>query len=341
MSEFAQVLLVGTDFPPQVCGIGDFSALLAQRVTDAGTMVEIRRERFSTLRASLACLRHVSRRHIRLIHFHYPNIGWKGKLAPFLLPLYFPGRSVMVTVHEFKRSSRIGRFLGVTWSLFCSRIVFTNREDMKLYLQRFPWARRKTVRIAISSNIAAREPDYGAQQRLILYFGLVYPGKGLEDFLELARLAGKAELGYRFRVVGGVPESAAGYAAELRAGAPGGVTWAADLPASEVSAELIAARYVYLPYETGASERNGSLLAALAHGAPVMTTPGDDPYPGFADAMFLVSGPRDALDTVSRCDANEASRVEKGRSGRRFFQDNFSWETVSSEYVRLYTELLG
>ena len=57
-----------------------------------------------------------------------------------------------------------------------------------------------------------------------------------------------------------------------RLGIEGRVSWTGRIPARDVSALLVGSRLVFLPYDSGVSDRRGTLMAALAHGKAVVTT---------------------------------------------------------------------
>jgi glycosyltransferase involved in cell wall biosynthesis len=142
--------------------------------------------------------------------------------------------------------------------------------------------------IPIGSNIAVDPPagyDRNAwrahlgimpEETLVAFFGLISPTKGLDVLLDaLQRLPER----FRLLIVGGEAPAALdrGYAAALRVRIAepawrGRVIITGQCPEQEVSAHLLAADLAALPFGDGASFRRGSLLAALAHGLPVVTT---------------------------------------------------------------------
>ena len=145
-----------------------------------------------------------------------------------------------------------------------------------------------SVLIPIGSNIPVAPPErydraawrtrlgVAADEALIAHFGLISRSKGLDVLLDaLAQLPGR----FRLLVIGGeatAPEDRA-FAAQLRgridrADLHGRVIVTGHCGAAEVSAGLLAADLAALPFADGASFRRGSLLAALAHGVPTVTT---------------------------------------------------------------------
>jgi glycosyltransferase involved in cell wall biosynthesis len=120
--------------------------------------------------------------------------------------------------------------------------------------------------------------------KVMCYFGFIHPVKGLETLLramrEVIECAGHP---VHLAIVGGVQnlslreDEAEEYRRNLinlrdELGLTDVVTFTGYIDARRVSALLQAADLAVLPFNHGASLKSGSLLAALAHGLPVITT---------------------------------------------------------------------
>lgn len=243
--------------------------------------------------------------------------------------------------------------------------VVTNVED----LARLSAARvRRAELIPIGSNIAVAPPSgydrdawrarlgVGAGETLVAYFGLISRTKGLETLLDALELL-PAQV--RLLIVGGEAQApqdrAHGEAVRRRiAGGPlrERVQITGHCAPDEVSAHLLAADMAALPFTDGASFRRGSLLAALAHGVPVITTAA--PRPAAAEAPLpsprLADGesallvpprdPRALAAAIERLTGDRALRERLGEGGRRLAAQ-FSWETIAAQHIALYRDLLA
>jgi glycosyltransferase involved in cell wall biosynthesis len=233
--------------------------------------------------------------------------------------------------------------------------------------------------IPIGSNIPVTPPpgyDRSAwrarlgvapDQALIAYFGLISRGKGLHVLLDsLARLPAS----FRLIVVGGEatqPQDRA-YTAEVQRqieelGLRERVSITGHCAADEVSAHLMAADVAALPFADGATFRRGSLLAALAHGVPTITTT-DDRRPTTdtevneprvsgqwsvvggrledGENVILVSpgDPAGLAGAIERLAGDAELRARIGAVGRALAAQ-FSWETIAERHEALYQQLLA
>jgi glycosyltransferase involved in cell wall biosynthesis len=178
---------------------------------------------------------------------------------------------------------------------------------------------------------------------LVAYFGLLSSSKGADLLVEaLASLTRP----WRLLLIGGsatAPQDVA-HAEAVRAriaalGHVHHVIATGHVSPAEVSAHLLAADMVALPYRDGASFRRGSLLAALAHGRPVVTTapasPDDESL--LSSAARLVPPDAAALaQALLRLADDSAERARLGAAGQALAA-RFSWESIAGQHERLYT----
>ena len=149
--------------------------------------------------------------------------------------------------------------------------------------------------IPIGSNIPVAPPlgynrersrkrlEVEPSEMLVAYFGLLSRSKGIDLLLDaLATLSKDGRRHWKLLLIGGeatAPHDQV-YAAEIveqiaRLKLGNRIIRTGQVDEVTVSAHLLAADIVALPFRDGASFRRGSLLAALAHGCAVVTTEND------------------------------------------------------------------
>jgi glycosyltransferase involved in cell wall biosynthesis len=188
---------------------------------------------------------------------------------------------------------------------------------------------------------------------LLSYFGFMNDSKGVEQLL--AALEALLARGHdaRLLIVGGEAGSTdpSNVAFSRRidamiagAGLAGRIVRSGFLPPSEVSAWLLASDVCVLPFKDGASLRRSSMLAAMAHALPVVTTLADRPDPLLRSWENVVLVPRDdpsaMADAVARLREDDALS-RRISAGARALAGRFEWGRVAGEHVRLYRDLVG
>jgi glycosyltransferase involved in cell wall biosynthesis len=192
---------------------------------------------------------------------------------------------------------------------------------------------------------------------LVVFFGFLHPVKGLEYLVRAFKEVQEAQRDARLVLAGGWESLAlpghegAAYRdrlVQLRAelGLGEAVTITGYLPDGEISGLLFAADVVALPFTYGLSFKSGSLLAALAHGAPVLGTgaPGEGEAEGEGDQSEFVMRvpPRDVAglaEALLDLLADSARRQRLAEAGQRAGQP-FSWSAIAEAHLEVYASVL-
>ena len=204
--------------------------------------------------------------------------------------------------------------------------------------RRFPDKAADVTVVPIGSNIPAVERTRGGPVT-ILFFGQLKPDRGMEDFIAFARYAAARRPAWRFRIVGAPVAWAPGFLDALqREAAPLNVEWHLDRDDRSVAELLGSATVAYLPYPDGASERRGSLIAALGAGIPVVTTRGEFLSPALADAVLCADGPEGAFEEI---DALLQDRDREDQLSRRglAYAARFDWGDIARTHAEHYGRL--
>ena len=285
-------------------------------------------------------------------------------LAPWRLKGLVP---TVVTFHDlrvpylFPKAGRLRRMAVEFMARQAAGVIVTNRQDYR-ELQRLGIGDGRLEEIPIGSNIGVHEvaPEEVLVARrqlgvrpvdcLLGYFGFLNESKGADTLVRaLARLDGNFQLVF----VGGrtgASDSANNQAFLERLdslikelGLEARVHWTGFLSDEEVSLHLNAADLMVLPYRDGISLRRGTLMAALAHGRPVLSTEPAGPTPPLAhgDNVWLV--PRDdevaLAEAIRHLGARPDLRERLGR-GAAAIAPHFTWERIAAQSAAFYRQLM-
>ena len=330
--------MVTGSLPPEACGVGDYTRKLADALEDQGLEVELLRLRPSRVANLATFRRRIDRLRAQLVHIQYPTVGYGASLLPHALALALRG-PVVTTLHEYSQAHVLRRASLWAFARASDALVFTDWYERRLFLRRFPGVDRTSVVIPVGSSIPSGSATASESHRIV-YFGLLRPEKGLEEFLELASLVRGNGRPYELSIIAKPDRRFPRYLAGVREQATRlGVELAFDLPATQVADRLASARFAYLPYPDGASLRRTSLLAALTNGLVVLTTLGVRTPRELAATVLAAPGPARALDTIDevvRHPEQGETMAEKGRA----YADRFRWEAIAGEHLRLYETVL-
>ncbi len=314
-----------------------------------------------------------------IVHIQYQSAAYDLHPAVNILPWFLRMRRdrprLVTTFHDLRYPYLFPKAGPLRWQAVLAllrgsdRSVITNLADWA-HLARTTLLPR-LVPIPIGSNIRCQPPaDFdrarqrarwgaGPQDWLLAYFGFLNRGKGGETLVralaELVRGGRPAHLLMVGGKIGSSDPTNAAYLARVEAliadlGIADRVHWTGFTDASQVSANLLATDCAVLPYREGASLRHGSLMAALAHGLPIVTTEippdlrqvqGVFPMLQDGESARLVPPEEPALlaAAVTEVMDDPALRARLA-AGALALSRQFEWETIARRHVAAYSQLL-
>lgn len=241
-------------------------------------------------------------------------------------------------------------------------IVLSDRHRRMLAAQ-YPPVEKKTVLIPPPPLLKMASPP-GEEERTTLrkalgfdqghvvfvYFGYIYPPKGVETLLHAFCQVGREHPHARLLLIGGVVAHAypdrPRFAEEMRA-LPGAlgfehqVVWAGDFETESDEAS----RYVYasdigvFPHDLGVYLNNSSFAAVAAHGLPMVATKASYVESAFVDGENLIfcepKSPTTMAAAMARVVEDPELRNRLGRGATKLAADWFSWDKATARMVEV------
>jgi glycosyltransferase involved in cell wall biosynthesis len=230
---------------------------------------------------------------------------------------------------------------------------------------------QKLYPIPIGSNIECPSPansdrverrmQWGADSDtwLLAYFGFLNVGKGGETLIralaDLVRAGRPARLLMVGGKVGASDPTNQAYLERVERltvdlGVADRVQWTGFTSSDQVSANLLAADCAVLPYREGATLRHGSLMAALAHGLPIVSTqasagveadPGLFPLLQDGESALLVppEDPAHLAAAVERVMIDPVLRLRLAQAAAGLSKQ-FTWDAIGRRHLEVYGKLL-
>lgn len=237
----------------------------------------------------------------------------------------------------------VDRLVGLLILWGSSKIIATNSEITTILKKHLPFFLKKTCWIPIASAI---DPNRRQAQKnrlsmpVISYFGMLYPGKGLYLILDVLEELKKRGRRFAFKFIGGEIIYHKSYAAQLeddikKRKLKGMVETLGLIPAAEVSEWLANSRFVFLPYDSGLSDRRSSLMTALVHGKAILSSAPVVTMPFFENGVNVLWPDQPTVANYSRLieqmleDDELVDRLERGA---KKLSQNFRWDKIAADY---------
>jgi len=308
-----------------------------------------------------------------LVNIQYQAAAYEMKPAINLLPWRLrlwpaPRPAVAVTFHDllvpflFRGAGPVRRWSINYLARSADGVITTNEEDSAQLDTRAPGTPRRLV--PIGPNVMPRSRAHvdrpawrkrwgiKGDQLALSYFGFLNQSKGGEELIEaLAKLVTEGRDARLLMIGGRVGASDPTNLAYLhrvqaliaRHGLTDRVVWTDYLPEEEATATLMASDICVLPYRDGVSTRRGTLMAALVHGLPVVTTQPRVPLEQFRDGENMLLAPPEDPDALAACIARLADDAELRQhigAGAEMLAQRFTWPAIAASTLEFFAELI-
>jgi glycosyltransferase involved in cell wall biosynthesis len=323
------------------CGVADYTSTLVMYLQEQGVSAEIISQEDWNL-GSLVSLtaKILSAPAPDIIHVQYPTYAYGASIVPHLSTL-FAKCPIVITFHELAHSHALRKLSSILFVLKGDALVFCSQEDRDYYRDKIPAFRPQSFTIPIASNIPVLNGTVVREEDVIVTFGQIRPRKGIEQFVELARLSQAEGRAYRFLVIGATLGRFQSYWEQLRADAQGlPIEWRLGVERAEVARAIAQAGAAYLPFPDGASERRGTLLAVLGNGVPTVTTHGRHTPSALDDCVIYADTPERALSRINQVLGDPPLRLRLARNASAY-ASRYSWPGIARQHVDVYRSVLA
>jgi glycosyltransferase involved in cell wall biosynthesis len=307
-----KIAMISGDFPPILSGLGDVVHQLSSRLSQQD-MVRVFSTRSQNLptgqteradaiaepgwdRASVDRILEQCR-DVDLVNLHYPGTQYRRSLWVNAIPYLVRRRlnkPCLVTLHDFGSMTKQYRVRALPMLAGASAIIHVDPADnavVRRWFIRSAWVPpmyHVPIGITISPEPISQEQRHHYRAELgfdsgdivILYFGILYPHKGVDDLVQAYRILRERHDNLRLLVVGDFDRDAPYVADMSRMLDTPDIRWVRDARNQRASQCLFASDIAALPYHQGAAANRSALLSCLAHGLPTVSTrspvtPGD------------------------------------------------------------------
>ncbi|MDP2935811.1 MAG: glycosyltransferase family 4 protein [Dehalococcoidia bacterium] len=311
-----------------------------------------------------------------IVHIQYQSAAYGLHPAVNLLLLYLklrvPGVRTFVTFHDlrapyiFPKAGPLRGWAVRSLARWSHGVICTDESDFRTVSR---WGlHSRSYLIPIGSNIqvvgpsgdvvrgeSGDGPERG-ESVVLGYFGLLNQTKGVEILVRAFRLLLQRGLPLTMLMVGAdlgdsdptnVAYSRKVHALAVELGLDASIRWTGHLSPEDTSKALHSLDLCVLPYLDGASFRRGTLMAALAHGLPIITT-SPEFSPEFGPRLIdgencrlVPAGDVGALAQAMEELAGGPSLRQKLAAGALELARSFTWEEIARRTVAAYEGVLA
>lgn len=333
-----KVVLITGSYPPDICGVAEYTERLAEALQRAGAEVVVVTGKKWNIANAVPLNREIRQIGADVLHIQYPATGYGWHLGPQSLSLLQP---FVTTIHECSQTHILRRLSLYPFTLRAPEVIFTNEFEQE-YSRRFaPWIKGRSTVIPIGNGVPLGPDSVDALPNVVTNFGLIRPRKGLEQVIEMARLFRERANGLSVRIVGTVLPGYEDYYAQLQKEASSlPLKWVLGLNGTSLANTLAETEVAYLPFPDGASERRSSLIAMLANKAAIITTRGPHTPSAMEKAVQFAESPTEAVALAEDL-FNNPRRLEATQSRAEEYAARFSWSSIAAEHMAIYQQLVG
>ena len=305
--------MVTGSYPPQLCGVGDYSERLVSELQRVGIETHVittacgGRPVLPSVRYQLddwrfagwrQAVRWMSAQSYDIVHLQYPAryFGYRPGLA-FLTSVLrsgLPGTPIVVTFHEFRISHFLRKLTVAAIASRADAVTVTAESERRILTRWIPWVSRRMyiVPLATTIPVLAVSPEERLRIRtrdgiaesdvVVAYFGFLHPNKGVERVLRSFAILRSRCMSARLLMMCMYDPVTNEYHRQLqetarRLNIEDAVKWTGFLPSDELSRHLSSSDIGLFPFAEGVSLRRLSFMTAMAHGLPTVTTVGQVP----------------------------------------------------------------
>lgn len=322
-----------------MCGVADYTAMLVQGFAEAGAAASLCRVDTWDWKGLRMLRQNVPDTSETMVHLQYPSIGMGKSPWVALVPWMFCKARVTVTLHEFAKFSFIRKLYMVPLVVGAKAVVVTNTAEHACLTRWFPWAKHKCHLIPIGSNtLPPKEIQRNPNDKGLVYFGQIAPGKGLEGFLDTVERVKAANPSTPCTLAGAVMDAQSPLTRRVEEmGKKGVLRLELNKPLAEVSKLLLQHTVAVLPFLDGITDKRGSAMACLNHGVLVVSTHTTETPLWLAQTTLAYENPAQAarlVQVVMKGTQNQPNPnvLKEGLEAR-------TWGSIARRHTEIYGDM--
>ncbi|PIU42082.1 MAG: hypothetical protein COS99_02050 [Candidatus Omnitrophica bacterium CG07_land_8_20_14_0_80_42_15] len=377
-----RICMISGAYPPLRDGIGDYTFKLLENLKKSDLDITLLTSRIEGLEqneenfriipavkrwnifAVYMILKLIKQEQFDIIHMQYPSSRYQRTLSfaflPLLVRIFERKTRIVITIHEFSIAYPINRLRQLLLAYFSDQVIVSDKGDFDKITKVLANGLGKTKIIPIGSNIDARAPSennkglflqengFRPDRIIVSFFGFIHPNKGVETLLKAIAELKKTGSPIILLMIAELNAHKNSYHKDIEGligslGIKELIFWTGYGNAAEISKFLSVSDICILPFMDGVTFRRGTLMAALVHGLPVLSTKGIDVPPKLKhkENIYLTETGNfnDMASGVKELIADRETRNRIANNAKKL-ADEFSWDKIAAAHKELYLDLM-
>jgi glycosyltransferase involved in cell wall biosynthesis len=289
-----------------------------------------------------------------ILHIQYPAKGYGKGLSANLIPLVIKilnsNLPIVVTIHEF-HVAHLVRKLSMFFLLFYAKaIIISDINEYHSLNKLLLWRKQsnKIVTIPLAPNIPLKSkhiPKRDIDIAMLCYFGFLSKTKNIKFLFAVLSKLFIEGLPFKFLFIGGFSQNDRAYIQELgkKHHILNLISFSGYRSCEDVSRLLAGCDIALFPFCDGVTLRRASLIAAMQHGLPVVTTGAKGQIPsGLSHGDNIMLSEVDDVDGFTKSIreiVNDYNLRIKISNNAKKWSEPFNWNNVSALHIELYNSL--
>lgn len=335
-----KVVFISGSYPPDICGVGDYTSKLIQSDIAQKHKWTIFYKLDWSYKKIVKYIKEINQIKPSHLILQYPTQGYGWSLLPHFICIYyslFTKIRFISVLHEFSNATFKNRLAEMILVIFSNVVIVTNEFEKECIRKTVPY--RINIRtIRICSNIMGSKDikNYNDRQYDLVYFGHIRPNKGLEDFIDLLKNEYKFFSNKKIAIIGQVPTGFESFFETIKRQLDNyTVEFILNKPEVEISQLLNNAKFAYLPFPDGVSERRGSFLACIFNGINVITTEGKYTTQELKNCIFIPKSQFDIIEYISNMTSEKYNKIQENLISYTLNVIPTTWDDVAKKYLEL------
>lgn len=353
-----KILIISGTYPPDKCGVGDYTYNLIQHLMKINNSHEIyllnsevllhngkviSKQKLSwnifDIRKVYTMITQINP---DIINIQFPTKAYRKSIGVLLLirKLQQSKFKTSITLHEYSYSSKLAKFRSNYILTNADKVIVVERKYKKeLEIKKIVKSQNIEF-LPISSNIPKttilKETRDNLRNKykvdlLIGYFGFINKTKGFERFIELCQHLKEQKLSFKALLIGELLQDNKYHRLLLRKIDQNDLKEYIEitgyLNSTEVSNRLSILDYAIFPFEYGVTERNGSVLAALNQNIRTIATTSEG-FDNHFKNLYLVDKNNFISETMELICNNP--RIES--------EIDITWDKIANDFLQIIRE---